>query len=174
MTTHMNRTLPTMALLILMSLVLPVTAATYGPTRDQETLWSIASRLKPTADISVQQVALALYRKNPQAFESANINALKHNVILQTPTLAEIRATSYVQAVRATQQHNTVWQSGGINQPTTTAAKAAISTRLEPVRPRTVVKVIEKPVVVVNNTVRRQQEAEIKRLKQQVNTLSRN
>ncbi|WP_162596620.1 FimV/HubP family polar landmark protein [Thiofilum flexile] len=151
-------------------------ATTYGPIHDQETLWSIATRLRPAQSISVQQVALALYRKNPQSFESANINSLKHNAILQTPTLAEMRATSYVQAVRTTRQHNLAWQNdSNSNTRSVPVARTTSSRSSEVAKPRvrTIVKVVEKPVVVVNNTVRRQQEAEIKQLKQQVSTLNR-
>lgn len=170
--TRMNRILITLAVILSLGLSVTVSAAaTYGPTRDQETLWSIASRIKPTHDISVQQVALALYRKNPQAFESANINALKHNVTLQLPTLAEMRSTSYAQAVRTTKHHNQAWQaSGGSDKD---SAELATTKRDSVTRPRTIIKVVEKPVVVVDNKVRRQQEAEIQRLKQQVSSLSR-
>lgn len=165
----MNHSLTTVALFV--SLVFPASAATtYGPTRDQETLWSIATRLKPTSDLSVQQTALALYRKNPEAFESNNINALKHNVVLRIPTLAEIRANSYTQALRTTQSHNQIWQtySNALSKTTSTVVSPRTVNKVLVQRP---VRVIEKPVVVAS-TSRKQQESEIRQLKQQVTLLS--
>jgi FimV-like protein len=165
----MNHSLTTVALFV--SLVFPASAATtYGPTRDQETLWSIATRLKPTSDLSVQQTALALYRKNPEAFESNNINALKNNVVLRIPTLAEIRANSYTQALRTTQSHNQIWQtySNALSKTTSTVVSPRTVNKVLVQRP---VRVIEKPVVVAS-TSRKQQESEIRQLKQQVTVLS--
>ena len=55
----------------------PATAAnTYGPTTGQETLWSIASRLRPTYAVSTQQMMLAIRAKNPQAFTAVSYTHL--------------------------------------------------------------------------------------------------
>lgn len=86
-----------------------VAADTYGPTKANETLWSIASRLRPTYAVSTQQMMLAIRARNPQAFENPNINSLKKGVILQLPTLAEIHRLDRVQAFRITRQHNISW-----------------------------------------------------------------
>lgn len=165
----MNQPITTVALLL--SLMLPASAATtYGPTRDQETLWSIASRLKPTSDLSVQQTALAILRKNPDAFESDNINALKHNVILRIPTLAEIRATPYHQAIRTTQQHNQAWQTNSNTiGKTSNPAPVVVEREVAKVTSQKPVRVLERPIAVTNL---RKQETEIKQLKQQVGTLT--
>lgn len=48
----------------------------YGPTNKNETLWSIASQLRPSRNVSVQQTLLAIYRINPQAFDNQNIHEL--------------------------------------------------------------------------------------------------
>ena len=40
----------------------------YGPTGQNETLWSIATKLRPNTRLSVQQTLLAIYKLNPQAF----------------------------------------------------------------------------------------------------------
>ena len=63
----------------------------YGPTRDDETLWSIASRVNPSNTTSIQQTLLAIYRLNPQAFENNNIHGLEPNSRLRLPTLEQVR-----------------------------------------------------------------------------------
>ena len=63
----------------------------YGPTREDETLWSIASRVNPSNTTSVQQTLLAIYRLNPQAFENNNIHGLEPNSRLRLPTLEQVR-----------------------------------------------------------------------------------
>ena len=63
----------------------------YGPTRSDETLWSIASRVNPSNTTSVQQTLLAIYRLNPQAFENNNIHGLAPNSRLRLPTLEQVR-----------------------------------------------------------------------------------
>ena len=90
----------------------PATAAnTYGPTTGQETLWSIASRLRPTYAVSTQQMMLAIRAKNPQAFTVSNINALKKGSVLKLPTLAEIQQLDRIQALRNARQQNRHWQA---------------------------------------------------------------
>ncbi|PQJ89579.1 FimV/HubP family polar landmark protein, partial [Aliivibrio sifiae] len=63
----------------------------YGPTREDETLWSIASRVNPSNTTSVQQTLIAIYRLNPQAFENNNIHGLEPNSRLRLPTLEQVR-----------------------------------------------------------------------------------
>ena len=86
-------------------------ANTYGPTTGQETLWSIASRLRPTYAVSTQQMMLAIRAKNPQAFTVSNINALKKGSVLKLPTLAEIQQLDQIQALRNARQQNRHWQA---------------------------------------------------------------
>lgn len=102
-----------MVLLLGLSLCVPmqVHAQTYGPTAAKETLWSIAKRLRPTTDISTQQMMLALYKSNPHAFNRRNINSLKKGVYLQIPTLNQITRQSQVQAIREAQRQNQNWQT---------------------------------------------------------------
>lgn len=84
---------------------------TYGPTAANETLWSIASRLRPSYAVSTQQMMLALRFKNPHAFNNPNINSLKKGTILRIPTQAEIRRFDRSQALRIARQHNTNWKA---------------------------------------------------------------
>lgn len=101
-------------LLLGLSLCVPmqVSAQAYGPTAAKETLWSIAKRLRPTTDISTQQMMLALYKSNPHAFNRRNINSLKKGVYLRIPTLGQITRQSQVQAIREAKRQNQHWQTG--------------------------------------------------------------
>jgi pilus assembly protein FimV len=58
----------------------------YGPVNAGDTLWSIASALRPRG-ASVEQVLMALYRNNPDAFPSAHISDLKagHTLRISSP-----------------------------------------------------------------------------------------
>lgn len=71
----------------------------YGPTTSQETLWAIASRLRPSASVSVQQTLLAVYQLNPQAFENQNIHELIPGSTLRIPSLAQVQSVSTQEAV---------------------------------------------------------------------------
>ncbi|MDO6499549.1 FimV/HubP family polar landmark protein [Photobacterium sanguinicancri] len=63
----------------------------YGPTRANETLWGISSKYRPSSSVSVYQVIGAIYRANPDAFESNNIHGLVPGSRLNMPTLTQIR-----------------------------------------------------------------------------------
>ena len=60
------------------------------PVRRSETLWSIASRVRPDTSISVQRMMLALLEANPGAFAFSNVNALNAGTTLRIPTLDEL------------------------------------------------------------------------------------
>ncbi|SKA48727.1 pilus assembly protein FimV [Enterovibrio nigricans DSM 22720] len=62
-----------------------------GPTRDSDTLWSIASDYKPSNAVTVYQTLGAIYRLNPTAFEDNNIHGLIPGSTLLLPTVTEIR-----------------------------------------------------------------------------------
>ncbi|MFT4047411.1 MAG: FimV/HubP family polar landmark protein, partial [Solimonas sp.] len=70
----------------------------YGPVKPAETLWSIATRLRPGPDITMDQVLLAIYRGNPRAFDGGSINGLEKGAMLRVPSAADMRATSATDA----------------------------------------------------------------------------
>ncbi len=72
-------------------------AGTYGPVTANESLWGIASKTKPEG-ATVEQMMMALQRKNPQAFAKQNINNLKRGSILRMPTQEEIDLLSVHEA----------------------------------------------------------------------------
>lgn len=79
-------------------------------TGSGDTLWSIASRLRP-ANVSVQQTMLAIQRENPEAFINDNINLLKAGYVLRIPDLQAIRALSQAEALAEVQFHNEEFDS---------------------------------------------------------------
>ena len=65
--------------------------ASYGPIAKQETLWSIAYKLRPDTSISMDQMQIALFEANPGAF-IGNISQLRRGATLQVPSVEEILA----------------------------------------------------------------------------------
>lgn len=63
----------------------PGSGGQYGPVQAGETLWSIASRLRPGPELTVHQTMLALYRSNPDAFENGRVDGLKRGQMLVVP-----------------------------------------------------------------------------------------
>jgi pilus assembly protein FimV len=69
----------------------------YGPIQPQDTLWSIAARLRyPAAEMP--QMVMALQQSNPQAFIDGNINHLRRGEVLRVPSEAEVLALDPGQA----------------------------------------------------------------------------
>ena len=64
--------------------------AVYGPVRASDTLWSIATLVRPDDSVSVQRMMLALLETNPEAFTIRNVNALKAGVTLRIPGRDEL------------------------------------------------------------------------------------
>ncbi|KAB2824510.1 FimV/HubP family polar landmark protein [Aliivibrio finisterrensis] len=132
------------------------TAATkvYGPTREDETLWSIASRVNPSNTTSVQQTLLAIYRLNPQAFENNNIHGLEPNSRLRLPTLEQVRRENTDDAKQLLLAHSkksvvTKAPEAKVEKTESKSTVAPIKTETKTQEPKTVkdtVKLIE-PVV---------------------------
>ncbi|MBT3830717.1 MAG: FimV family protein [Gammaproteobacteria bacterium] len=91
----------------------------YGLTGPGDTLWSIASKVRPNDRISVQQTMLALQRANPEAFINNNINLLKAGHVLRIPDESEIHAETSAEAVaevRVQNQEFEDYRSGDVTQ----------------------------------------------------------
>ncbi|MDP5254746.1 FimV/HubP family polar landmark protein [Vibrio sp. HB161653] len=71
----------------------------FGPTTRNQTLWSVASQVRPDNSVTVQQTLLALFQLNPQAFEDQNIHQLIPGSRLRIPSLNQISALSTQQAI---------------------------------------------------------------------------
>ena len=77
--------------------------------KDGDTLWRIATRLRPNSSVSVQQTMLAIQASNPDAFIDDNINLLRKGRVLRAPTLSEVQETDFRKAVAAVKQQNQAW-----------------------------------------------------------------
>jgi pilus assembly protein FimV len=101
----------------------------YGPTGQNETLWSIATKLRPSNSVSVQQTLLAIYRINPQAFENQNIHLLEPGSRLRVPSLEQTRIATTAQAAAVMKAHQAKLNQATQPKPVEPKPKP------EPVRP---------------------------------------
>jgi len=86
-------------------------ADTFGPTGPSDTLWTIASRVRPDNSVSMQQVMLAIQDLNPDAFMGGNINRLKRGEVLRVPTRDQIQSRTRAEATRMVSQQNQEFRS---------------------------------------------------------------
>ncbi|MBW7469983.1 FimV/HubP family polar landmark protein [Marinobacter sp. F4218] len=84
---------------------------TFGPTGASDTLWTIASSVRPNNSVTTQQVMLAIQDLNPDAFMGENINRLKRGEVLRVPTLDQIQSRTRAEATQVVRQQNEEFQS---------------------------------------------------------------
>jgi len=89
------------------------TPTSYGPVKASETLWVIAKKLRPDSSISVDQMMLALQRKNPLAFSRGNVNLLKRGARLEIPTRNEALLLDKKAARNEFKRQTQVWKQKG-------------------------------------------------------------
>lgn len=87
---------------------------TYGPTTADDTLWHVASELRPNNDVSVQQVMLAIFCYNEDAFSTNNINALEPGKIIKLPSLDKICSLSQEQAYTEVEKQGRQWKRSSL------------------------------------------------------------
>ncbi len=112
--------------------------AEYGPVRNSETLWSIASRLRPDESVSPQRMMLAILEANPEAFAIMNVNALKAGAILRIPSREEIGPSALDAATAEVKRQHSAWQeyrksAAARTKPAPPAAPATRDSGAEPV-----------------------------------------
>ena len=109
---------------------------TYGPVRSNETLWAISDRLRSGSNASLNQMMVALYRANPEAF-AGNINRLRRGAILRIPSASDVAAISNREALSEVQRQDENWRQGVVDAATAAppAAPAREQARLELVPP---------------------------------------
>ncbi|HEX7046857.1 MAG TPA: FimV/HubP family polar landmark protein [Gammaproteobacteria bacterium] len=93
---------------------------TYGPIQRNETLWGIARRLRPDDSVTINQMMLALYRANPEAFQG-NINRLKAGYILRIPEYNDITSMARRDAFNEVKRQNDDWRRGSSSAAPTEA-----------------------------------------------------
>ena len=93
-----------------------VAASASYPTSDNyrvkanDTLWSLANKMRPDSGVSVEQMMLALVRENPETFIKKNINGLKRGYILRIPDRDQITTIDRQQALAEVRQHANLWR----------------------------------------------------------------
>ncbi|WP_034411648.1 FimV/HubP family polar landmark protein, partial [Candidatus Photodesmus katoptron] len=80
----------------------------YGPTTELDTLWSIATKVRPSSNVTIQQTVLALYQLNPDMFENRNIHKLRFGSTIRIPSLEQIRDVSNQEATRIIALHKEI------------------------------------------------------------------
>ncbi len=78
--------------------------------RNNDTLYVIADNMRQDNTVSVEQMMMALVRKNPNAFIKNNINGVKRGYILRTPTVEETLQFDREQAVVQAREHAALWR----------------------------------------------------------------
>lgn len=69
-----------------------VSGASYGPVKPQETLWRVATNIRPDASVSMEQVMLALVEANPDIIRKAI--TIPKGAVLRVPALNSIVGVS--------------------------------------------------------------------------------
>ncbi len=104
----------------------------YGPVVANESLWSIARRVRPDDGVSIQRMMFAILEANREAFFLDNINALKKGAVLRIPDRSEIGPDNKALAMADVRRHQAVWneyrsQLAGTPAPTPEGAQAGAS-----------------------------------------------
>lgn len=82
----------------------------YGPVRKGENLSRIASALKPEG-VSLEQMLVALFQSNKQAFAGNNMNRLKAGQILRVPEAEQAEEVKTNEAARQVKAHSADWHA---------------------------------------------------------------
>jgi len=75
-----------------------------------DTAWKIAEKLRTDPSISVEQMMMALLRRNPEAFIRDNINGVKRGYILRMPEQQEITNLSQQTALVQVREQYALWR----------------------------------------------------------------
>ena len=115
------------------------TSREYGPIERGETLGKIALNVKPDG-VTLEQMLIALYRSNPDAFIQNNLNLMRTGKILRVPDTEAVEATSRIDAVQEYRTHVADWNTyrekvadaaGTIPAEGRTAVSGKIATKVE-------------------------------------------
>jgi len=81
----------------------------YGLTAKNDNLWNIAERMRPSEDVSIYQVMMALVQANPDAFVEGNAHRLKVGHVLRIDDPALFSAMSQQQAANEFKSQTRDW-----------------------------------------------------------------
>ena len=78
-----------------------------------ESLWGIASRVRPDDRLTMNQTMLAIFEANPDAF-GGNINILRAGASLRIPSADDIFRISRGEALQEAQRQHAAWSGGTV------------------------------------------------------------
>ena len=81
----------------------------FGPVQRNDTLWGIAQRTRPDPSMDINQMMLAIYAANPEAFDG-NINRLRAGAILRIPDAEQMSSVSRPEAFAEVRRQNSAWR----------------------------------------------------------------
>lgn len=81
-----------------------------GLTRRSDSLWKIAKKTNGYDDVSIEQMMMAIYEANPNAFYKPNVNALMAGKRLDIPERQAILKLSKKQALAAYKHQDNEWR----------------------------------------------------------------
>lgn len=85
-------------------------AGSYGPVRSTDTLWSLASKHRPSSRVTVYQTMVAIYDKNPKSFADGNINHILVGSRILLPSATEAGRITDAEARRRFNSDNASWK----------------------------------------------------------------
>ena len=88
----------------------PSGSTRYGPVQANQTLWGIATEVRPPQGVTVYQTMQAIVRANPEAFIDGDINAMMKGVVLRVPPRNEIARIDARQAARHVREQLARWR----------------------------------------------------------------
>lgn len=92
-------------------------------TKRGDTLWRIAEKAQGgNRDVSIEQMILAIYRTNKDAFFGNNVNNLKAGKILKLPERVEVESVTPTQARREFRAQYDAWQEYKLKLAATSSA----------------------------------------------------
>jgi pilus assembly protein FimV len=97
-------------------------ASEYGPTRKNDTLWKLAERAGRQEGVSVEQMMIAMYEKNPNAFYKENVHALLAGKTLKIPKREVVLKFSRKQALAEYSRQTKAWENRLAPAPIETAS----------------------------------------------------
>ena len=119
--------------------------------RNGSTLWRLAKRIQPT-DLTIEQVMMALYDENSDAFEYNNVNALEEGKTLtvpdvvrmgqETPTTAKQRFDEHMKAPKKDFPRTTRIQSPAVVRISERADDKSVEST-STANPKTVIEIVE-------------------------------
>ncbi len=92
--------------------------------RDNDTLWQIASGLRPGSRADINRMMIALFQTNPEAFRG-NINRLQSGAILRIPSDTEFDSLAAADAAAEVRRQTAEWREQRGLVADTEAAEAA-------------------------------------------------